>query len=196
MIRAFVAAALLIGLAACTPQNLKDPPADLGNFSLGHNIVIASKMRKGPVSRDATEEEWTTNLKGAIADRFGRYEGDKLYHFGVSIEGYMLAPKGVPLVYTPKSALLVQITVWDDAKNKKMNSEPFLITAFEDTNEDSLVIGSGWGRTKNEQLKMLSYNAAYEIEKWLVENYKTLDWFTDKPAKEPPKQEVPQMDGI
>lgn len=195
MIRALIATALLVGLVACSPKNLNEPPPDLGDFSLGHNVVVASKMRKGPVSRDATEEEWTSALKKAIDDRFGRYEGDKLYHLGVSVEGYLLAPKGLPIVYTPKSALYIQVTVWDDAKNKKINSKPYLIQALEDTNEDSLIIGSGWGRTKQEQLDGLSYNAVYLLEQWLVENHETLDWFTPGEAQDIPEQEAPRVQG-
>lgn len=196
MLRLRILLVLLLGLAACSPKNLNEPPPELGDFSLGHNVVVASKMQKGPVSRDATEAEWTTALKKAVADRFGRYDGEKLYHIGISVEGYMLAPKGLPIVYTPKSALLINVTVWDDARGKKMNSEPYLITAFEDTNQDSLLIGSGWGRTKQEQINGLSYNAIYEVEKWLVQNHKTLDWFTGGVAKEPPKQEIPSVDGL
>lgn len=195
MIRALVAALILPVLVACSPKNLNEPPPNLGDFSLGHNVVVASKMRKGPVSRDATEEEWVTALKSAVDQRFGRYDGEKLYHLGISVEGYMLAPKGVPVVYTPKSALVLNVTVWDDAKGKKMNSVPYQVTIFEDTNQDSLIIGSGWGRTKQEQIDGLSYNAIYNIEQWLVENFETLDWFTGGTAKEPPKQEKPTFDG-
>ncbi len=195
MIRAIVAFLALAMLASCSPKNLNQPPPDLGDFTLGHNVVVASKMQKGPVSRDATEAEWTNALKSAVDARFGRYEGDRLYHFGISVEGYMLAPKGVPLVYTPKSALVINVTVWDDAKNRKMNSTPYQITVLEDTNEDSLLIGSGWGRTKQEQIAGLSYNAVYGVEKWLVENYQSFDWFTGGAAKEPPKQELPTYEG-
>lgn len=196
MIRAFFAALALVALASCSPKNLNEPPPDLGDFALGHNIVVASKMQKGPVSRDATEDEWVNALKSAVDDRFGRYDGDNLYHFGISVEGYMLAPKGVPLVYTPKSALIINVTVWDDARNRKLNSKPFQLTAFEDTNEDSLVIGSGWGRTKQQQLDGLSYNAIYTIEKWLLENHQNYQWFVPGGSpSEPPEQEGPVVTG-
>lgn len=196
MIRIVLGFLAILSLVACTPQNLDQPALDLGDFKLGHNVVVASKMQKGPVSRDATKEEWTNALTKAFAQRLGRYEGEGLYHLGVSVEGYMLAPKGVPVVYTPKSALLLNVTIWDDSKGAKMNDEPYQIAVLEDTDENSILIGSGWGRTKEEQIEGLSYNAAYTLEKWLAENKKDLDWFTGGVAKQPPKQEAPQVDGI
>lgn len=196
MIRTILGLLAMLALVACTPQNLDQPTLDLGDFKLGHNVVVATKMQKGPISRDATEEEWTSALTNAFAQRLGRYEGEKLYHIGVSVEGFMLAPKGVPVVYTPKSALLLNVTVWDDAKGRKMNAQPHQIAVLEDTDENSILIGSGWGRTREEQIQGLSYNAAYLLEKWLAENKETLDWFTGGVAKQPPKQERPQVEGL
>ena len=75
-------------VAGCTnPNDLDDAPVEMGNFSLGHNVVVASKMTRGPLSREASEDEWKEALTTAIGDRFGRYEGDRLYHFGVSVDG-------------------------------------------------------------------------------------------------------------
>lgn len=195
MIRAIALLCSFFLLMNCTPKNLDQPPADLGDFSLGHNVVIATKMQKGPVSRDATQEEWTTNLTSAIDQRLGRNDGDRLYHLGISVEGFMLAPPGVPLIYTPKSALLLNVTVWDDAAGKKINSKPHQLTVFEDTNEDSLVIGSGWGRSKDEQLDGLSYNAAYAIERWLLEQKETLGWFTGGPILDKAPEDSSAFDG-
>ena len=96
MIRSLACVALLGLLIGCTGDQSNRPPAELGAFKLGHNVVVASKMRKGPISRDATEEEWVNALRSAIDTRFGRYEGPQLYHLGISVEGYMLAPPGVP----------------------------------------------------------------------------------------------------
>jgi len=196
MIRALALFLGLIFIAACTPKNLDQPPAALGNFKLGHNIVVASKMQKGPVSRAATEDEWTNALKSAVDRRFGRYSGESTYHFGVSVEGYMLAPPGLPLVYTPKSALILNVTVWDDKAGKKLNSKPHQITVLEDTNQDSILIGSGWGRTKEEQIEGLSYNAIFAIEDWLLEQKEQLGWFTGGPIREAPPPEPAVNDGV
>ena len=179
MVRNAVIGLSLWLLAACASTEGTPPLVDLGDFSLGHNVVIAEKAQKGPVSRDATAEEWSGALTSAIANRFTQYQGEQLYHFGVSVEGYMLAPPGVPLVYTPKSALIINVTVWDDAGGRKLNEEPHQITVLETTGTDSLVIGSGWGRTKEQQMAGLSFNAVRAIEKWMLEQGEAYGWFTE-----------------
>ena len=177
--------ALLLSLslvAACTGAGDLDKPAvPLGNFALGHNIVVAPKVVKGPLSRDASEEELTTALKKAIADRFDRYEGDKQYHFGVSVEGYVLAQPGVPIVLSPKSVLIVRLTVWDDAAGKKLNEEPKQITVLEQVSGET-IIGSGLTQTAEVQLKNLSENVSKSIERYLVRQQKSEGWFTDAPV--------------
>lgn len=180
--------ALLAGLfllAACTAPSPDDPLQDLGAFYLGHNIVVAPKMQKGPVSRDASKEEWVEVLTRAVGDRFGRYDGDQLYHFGISVEGFMLAPPGVPLLYTPKSVLIINVTVWDDAAGKKLNDEPEQITVFETTSGGSALVGSGHERTKQEQMQGLARNAADRIEDWLVEMQAENGWFAPRPDADP-----------
>lgn len=172
--------ALLLGLAACTNANdLDKAPVDLGDFRLGHNIVVAPKMVKGPVSRDATAEEWIASLTGAVAERFDRYEGKKLYHFGMSVEGYVLAQPGIPVVASPKSVLIINLTVWDDAKGKKLNDKPEQITVLESFSGNSIV-GSGLTQSKEQQMQNLSRNAAKMIEELLVRKQAEEGWF--KPA--------------
>ena len=176
--------ALLAGLAlltACTAPTPEDPLVDLGAFHLGHNIVVAPKMQEGPVSRHATQEEWVEVLTGAVADRFGRYDGDQLYHFGMSVEGFMLAPPGIPVLYNPKSVLIVNLTVWDDAAGKKLNDKPKQITAFETPSGGSVLVGSGYERTKEEQMQGLARNLVAEIEDWLVEMREQEGWFDPRP---------------
>jgi hypothetical protein len=171
--------AALVALAACTNSNdLDEPTADLGNFLLGHNVVIASKAQKGPLSRDATEQELSTALKSAIDDRFGRYDGTNYYHLGVSVEGYNIALPGVPLVVAPKSVLILNVSVWDDAKQIKLTPKPKQITVFESFSGD-VIVGSGLTKSKEEQLANLAANAAKEIENFLLENR---EWFGPAPA--------------
>jgi hypothetical protein len=180
-------------LAACSsvPAS-RDPMVDLGAFRLGHNVVVASKAQKGPVSRDATEEEWVTALRGAVQQRFGRYEGDQLYHFGISVEGYMLAPPGVPVLYKPRSALIVNVTIWDDAANRKLNEEVEQFTIFESTTSGSFLVGSGYERTKEEQMAGLAANAMREIEEWMLEQKATQGWFEPRPGAATEARVTPQ----
>ncbi|MCA1336533.1 hypothetical protein [Pseudooceanicola marinus] len=186
MFRLSAVARLVPGLAACAfllsactnPDDFDEPMPDLGDFSLGHNIVVASKMKKVAISRDASEEEWVAAMTEAIDERFGRYDGDKLYHLGISVEGYILAPPGIPLVLSPKSGLIVNVTVWDDAAGGKINEEPRQFTVLESFSGET-VVGSGLTQTREEQMTNLARNAAKQIEDWLLENR---DWFGEAPG--------------
>ncbi len=178
MSRILVLIFLLLGLTACTNSNdLDQPPVALGAFNLGHNIVVAPNMTKGPVSRAATPEEWIASLTTAIGDRFGRYEGDKLIHFGVSVEGFVLAQPGIPIVASPKSVLIINVTVWDDAAGVKLNEKPEQITILESFSGKSF-IGSGLTQSKEAQMLGLSRNAAKQIEVFLVKKQAEEGWFT------------------
>lgn len=177
MTRILALMTMLIALAACTnPNDLDQLPVDLGAFKLGHNIVVAPKMVKGPVSREATPDEWIASLTGAIAERFDRYEGQQLYHFGASVEGYVLAQPGIPVVASPKSVLIINLTVWDDAKGKKLNEKPEQITVLESFSTKS-VLGSGLTQSKEEQMLGLSRNAAKQIQDFLVKKHAEEGWF-------------------
>lgn len=174
---------LLSMVAACSGSaDLQDAPVPLGDFKLGHNIVVASKAQQGPLSRNASEKLLVDTVKAAVAERFDRYDGDSLYHFGVSVEGYILALPGVPVVAAPKSVLIINLTVWDDEAGKKLNDEPHQITVFESFGTD-LIVGSGLTMTAEEQLVVLSQNAAKEIENYLVEQQAEQGWFKPDPAK-------------
>jgi hypothetical protein len=152
----------------------------LGDFRLGHNVVVSPKAVQGPLSRGATEEELNTALQKAIDERFGRYEGDRLYHLGVSVEGYVLAAPGVPLVVSPKSIMIIRVTVWDDAAGKKLNDEPEQITVFESLSGET-AIGSGLTQTKEEQLRNLAVNAVKQIELFLLRKQEEDGWFQSAP---------------
>lgn len=176
MFRLFAAMSLLV-LAACSGGNdLDKPPVPLGNFSLGHNVVLAPNLVKGPASREATKQEWIAGIKKAVDDRFSRYEGEKLYHIGISVEGYVLAQPGIPLVLSPKSAVVLNVTVWDDAAGKKLNDEPEQITALEGLSGET-VLGSGLTQSREVQLENLSKSAAKAIEVWLVDMNRKNKWF-------------------
>ena len=177
MTRILVAMMMVFLVGACAGNaDLDEPPVPLGDFSLTHNIVVAPNAQRGPFSRPATEEQLVENVRAAIAERFDRYDGPSRYHFGISVEGYVLAVPGVPLVVSPKSALILNVTVWDDAAGKKLNEEPQQITVLE-TFGTGTIIGSGYTLTAEEQLVQLSQNAAKSVERYLVRQMKEEGWF-------------------
>ena len=185
MIRIFALLTGLAVLAGCATRVQDVPPVELGEFSLGHNIVVASKMQQGPISRDATAEEWKSTLTAAVEKRFGGFDGEQLYHFGISVEGFMLAPEGVPLIYNPRSMLIINLTVWDDAAGKKLNEEVRQFTVLEDTTGNTVFLGSGRQRTKQEQMDGLAANAMDQIGEWLVQQNAEFGWFARRePAPE------------
>ena len=172
---------LLLGLsvlAACGRNDLKEPPVALGDFKLGLNIVFADNMQKVPISREATVDEWETGIKKAVQARFGRYTGSRFYNIGIAVDGYALAPPGIPVVAAPKSVVVVTANIWDDATQTRLNGEPKQFTIFENL-DPNMVIGSGLTKTKRQQLDALAYNVAKALEKWFVENP---NWFANPPV--------------
>lgn len=173
-------AMLLVGfIAACNgAADLGKAAVPLGDFNLGHNIVVAPKVQKVPLGRELDKEVMTEMLRDAVSERFERYDGDRLYHFGISIESYFLAPPGVPIVAAPKSAMVIRITVWDDAKNMKLTPKAHQIIVLESFDQGPLV-GSGYTKDAEEQFKNLSQNAVKQIENFLVKKNAEEGWFND-----------------
>jgi hypothetical protein len=169
-------AALLLAtslISACAGKNVVEAPVELGNFKLGLNIVVADNPQKVPISRDADPKDWDDSLTAALQKRLGRYDGDKFYNLGVSVDAYALAPPGIPLVLSPKSVVVVTATIWDDAAGKKLNEKGEQFTVFEGIDGET-VVGSGLTRTAKQQMEKLSFNAAKRIERWLSEHP---EWF-------------------
>jgi hypothetical protein len=171
---------LVAGLAACGGQQEVDTaPEPIGDFRLGFNVVVANDITQAPGSREATEEELTTAVRAAMETRLSPYDGDGLYHIGLRIEAYSLGRAGVPIVYSPRSVLLIAMNVWDDATQEKLTEDPIRVTAF-DTAAGPLV-GSGLVSSREEQIEALAFNAAREVEKILMENRDT--WFAPKEGR-------------
>ncbi|KEJ91036.1 hypothetical protein DSW25_03830 [Sulfitobacter donghicola DSW-25 = KCTC 12864 = JCM 14565] len=188
-------AMLLVGvLAACNgAADLGKPAVPLGDFKLAHNIVVAPKIQKVPLSRELETEVMTKMLQEAVSERFDRYDGTRLYHFGISIESYFLAPPGVPVVAAPKSAMIIRITVWDDAENKKLTEKAHQITVLESLDQGPLV-GSGYTKTAEEQFKNLSQNAVKQIENFLVKKNAEEGWFSEGVITAKPDDDAAKAD--
>lgn len=170
----------VLAIAGCSTQTeLSSEVVALGDFRLGHNIVVADNAQLIPPSRGAEPDEWEAILTSEIARRFDRYEGEKLYHFGVAVDGYSLAVPGIPIVLSPKSALVVSIIVYDDSQgnngnNGKLNLKRKQLTVLESLSGET-VLGSGLTKSREQQMQNLAFNAARQIEKFLVEN--RAEWF-------------------
>ncbi|MDU8912898.1 hypothetical protein [Aestuariicoccus sp. MJ-SS9] len=188
MRRLLLSLSVLCLLSACADglRQLGQPVEPLGDFRLGFSEVVAPNLVKGPLSREATAEEWTAAVDAAIEERFGRFEGTRLYHLGISVEGYVLAQPGVPLVLSPKSALILRVTAWDDASQSKLNEEAQLITVLEAVSPET-VIGSGLTQSKEEQMRALAANAALKVETWLRRRQAEDGWFGPAPEGEAPE---------
>ncbi len=170
-----LAALSFVGLAACASitDELSATPDPIGEFRHGYNIVVAVDPQKGPFSREASSEEWVAVMKQAVGDRLGRYEGGAYFHTAVAVQGYVLAQPGIPLVASPKSVLIFNVTFYEDATQTKLNEEPIQLTVFEPGGASTL-FGSGYTKSREEQMQGLAYNAAKAIERLMRENG---DWF-------------------
>ena len=176
--RAALALVAALVLSACASgRELREERAELGDFFLSHAIVVADNATVGPASRRAEPEEWEEVLTTEMRRRFARYDGDTLYHLGVSVDGYVLAIPGIPVVAAPRSVLILGVTLWDDAAGSKVNSTPHRITVLESLSGET-VVSSGLTQSAEQQMKNLSQNAVLSIENWLSSNP---DWFPPKP---------------
>lgn len=173
-------AVLTVGfLSACAaPDPLEEDLPEMGDFQLAHNVVVADNMQQVPPSREASSEEWVEIVTAEMDRRFGDYEGERLYHLGISVDGYALAPPGIPIVLNPRSVLVLSVNVWDDALGAKLHEEPEQILIFEGASPESFLLGSGLTRTREEQMQILARNAARRVQQWMLENP---EWFSIDP---------------
>lgn len=160
--------AVLFALTACgsTAVDPEAPVEPLGDFRLGFVEVVAPNLEKLLISRDATKEELTTAVDKALEARFGRFEGDQLYHFGVSVEAYSLPPPVIP----GKSALAMRVTVWHDASQSKLNEESEVISVIK-------VFESRLANSREDSILALANDVALETETWLRRMMAENGWF-------------------
>lgn len=183
---AFLVMLALVGACTDAGQIGEEPPEPMGDFLLGHNIVTVNEPAVSPVSRRASDDEWKRVMEKAIDARLGRYDGTSYFHTGISVDGYALAPPGIPLVVAPKSVLIITATVWEDATQTKV-AEPKRFTVFEGLSADT-VVGSGLTRSKQEQMETLAANAAKAVHDWMLANSA---WFGEAPTPAPAPATTP-----
>ena len=185
-------------LGCANPEDdLTKMPEPLGQFRLGHNIAIADDVKRGPFSREMTETQLEAAVQSAVAKRLRRYDGNGLYHLGIVVGGLVLAQPGIPVVYAPSSVMIVDVTVFDNDTQEKLNEKPKRITVGEGFRNTAPIVGSGHVRSAEEQLENLSVNLAKEIEDWLKANP---EWFELQPdqVRVPynVETEAPNLSGI
>lgn len=171
-----IAGACALALSACTPPQAVEqrPLTPMGDFKLGYAIVVAKNAQPIAPTRKATPEEWEAAIKTEVERRFGRYDGDRFYHVAISLDAFALAVPGVPVVVSPKSAVVASVTIWDDEKGAKLNEEPKQLTVLESFSGET-VIGSGLTKTREQQMQNLAENLAGAVERYMVEN--RAEWF-------------------
>jgi hypothetical protein len=172
--------ALVLLVGACAGQPLHERPEPMGDFRLGYAIAVVDRPEQGPFSRVISDAQIKADVESAVGVRLGRYDGDGLYHIGMAVGGYVLAQPGVPLVFSPKSIMIVDVTVFDNATRQKLNAEPYRITAFEGLENTVPILGSGLARNAEKQLENLSAQVAVQLENWLRDNPQ---WFVAEPGQ-------------
>ncbi|MGB0968217.1 MAG: hypothetical protein ACPGUX_08540 [Halocynthiibacter sp.] len=171
IVQRFLTAVLMMSaVTACAKIDpTSEPVREMGQFKLGHNVVVAENAQPGPLTRSTNAEELEKALTTAMDERLGQYDGDRLIHIGIAVDGYVLALPGVPLVLSPKSVLALTVNVWDNETQEKLNAEPRRFAVFERGAAET-VVGSGLTQNKAAQLENLSRNAALKIQNWILEN--------------------------
>lgn len=161
-------------LSACgTAQNVSQNAAQMGNFRAGLiHMQVHEDVQKGPFSRDVSADEWKAALQPVFDQHFAKFEGDRTYHVGIKVLGYVVAKPGVPLVASPKSILIFDVVVVDDEKRIALNVPRYELTVIEKLSPSNM-LGSGLSKTKEEQLAELAELAAKKVEDWMREQ----PWF-------------------
>ena len=176
MFRTFAALALLTLTVACGETQMNEAREDLGEFSARVTYVHTDKARQWPTSRDAEGSEWNAPLQNALDTRMRRYEGRQQYDVAVTLEGFLLAPAGIPLILSPKSVAVVNVFVYDVERTEFLAKE-HQMEIFESTTGQSALLGSGNARSKEEQIQGLALNIVDKLEEYMAEQHKENGWF-------------------
>lgn len=164
-----IAAMLLLASCAAPTDDLDEPVEPLGDFQLGFAEVVAPNLEAMLVTETVEADTWIEAVDSAFEERFDRFDGNRCYHLGISVEAYSLPPALVP----GRLALAVRLTVWDDAAQAKLNDETKLITVIRVL--DGAIARAA--RTRDEKIRLLAEGAAKQAEDWMRERQREDDWF-------------------
>jgi len=180
MIRAFAFLASLTLLTACGETRMDEAPEDLGTFNMRVGYIYTEKALQWPLSRKSEGSEWNAALQNALDTRLRRYEGTQDYDVAITLEGFLLAPPGIPILVSPKSVAVVNVFAYDVAKKKYLVKKQQM-EIFESTTGESAILGSGHSRTKEEQIAGLSLNIVDAVEEMMAEQHLENGWFDVRP---------------
>ena len=186
--RNFVGAlAIVVVLGACSSSgDLAEIPEPIGDFKLGHVVAFADNAQSTPASRPVGADEIEAAIKAAVKERMGRYSGSKFYHISVRVDAYQLGIPGVPVIASPRSGLVIQVGLWDDATATQLNEDLHTLAVLEPTS-GATIFGSGYVRSKEEQLEAIAIKSAELIEHWLKSDESPLAE-ADPVAGQPPAE--------
>ena len=176
MFRTLALLASMVLLAACEETQLDEAKEDLGDFNMRVSFVYTDKALQWPLSRSAEPSEWNEPIERALEARLGRYDGAGKYDVAVTLEGYLLATGGIPVLVNPKSAAVVNVFVYDGTTKSYLVRE-HQMQIFEDTTGESAIIGSGYSRTKAEQIDGLALKIVDGLEEYMAEQHAENGWF-------------------
>ena len=152
-----------------TSANKQQREQVLGDFSLGHNVVVAPKLTRGEGSVVVPKQTFVDAVEKSNANQFKGYSGAGIYHLGISLEGYSVAP---PETLGFRSALVAAVTVWNDSTSSKLNQTPKIFTVTYDPVPAAVQTGT--------QVANLSKKLSTEIENWLLVQNAENAWFNKK----------------
>ena len=183
MFRILALLASMVLLAACEETQLNEAKEDLGDFNMRVSFVYTDKALQWPLSRAAEPSEWNEPIERALEARLGRYSGSGKYDVAITLEGFLLATGGIPVLVNPKSAAVVNVFVYDVTTKTYLLKE-HQMKIFEDTTGESAIIGSGYSRTKTEQIDGLALKIVDGLEEYMAKQRVEKGWFGGDSAAE------------
>jgi len=157
-------------LVSCgeTPATIS-APEPIGDFKLGHLVVFAKNAQMGPLSREASPEELEAALRAELEPRLVPLKGSKFYNVAVSVDAFILAVPGIPIVASPPSGIVVSLNIWDDKKGTLVFEEHKRFTVAEKFNAKSF-FGSGLTQSREQQIAALANVVVEQIDTFMRAN--------------------------
>lgn len=161
-------ASLVLVSCAQTPATISEPEP-IGDFKLGHLVVFAKNAQMGPLSREATPEELEAALRAELEPRLVPLKGTKFYNVAISVDAFILAVPGIPIVASPPSGIVVSLNVWDDKQGTLVFEEHKRFTVAEKFNAKSF-FGSGLTQSREQQIAALANVVVEQIDTFMLAN--------------------------